>query len=62
MNEKQQKINHKKINHIMAGETRFKISYSDNEKLTETEVYPIYNWGFDPKLPESPPHAGKPEK
>jgi hypothetical protein len=62
MKEKQQEINHNKINHIMAGETRFKISYANNEELAETEIYPIYNWGFDPKLPENSPHAGQPEK
>ena len=46
----------------MAGETRFKISYANNEELAETEIYPIYNWGRDPKMSESAPHTGKPEK
>jgi hypothetical protein len=56
------KIHHHKINHIMAGETRFKLT----KKGTNSAYQDIqYNWGGTPKAPlpfETSPHSGKFEK
>lgn len=55
------KIRHHKINHIMAGETRFKLT----KKGTNSDYHDIqYNWG-GVKFPlpaETSPHAGRQEK
>ncbi len=52
------KIHHNKVNHIMAGESRFKIK-KDNKTSNILDIQ--YNWGQ--KFPtETSPHAGRQEK
>ena len=52
------KIHHNKVNHIMAGETRFKI----RKDIKTSNILDIqYNWG-DKFLGETSPHSGEVEK
>lgn len=56
-----QDINHNVVNHILAGETRFTI-HKEKVETQNTKKYKIsYNWGTDPKIPESN-HGANPEK
>ena len=67
MADNQSTLNHKKVNHILAGETRFTlrknsdkndsmdINYKGDQKLDI-----LYNW--EQKQAESPPHGGFIEK
>ena len=52
------KISHNKVNHIMAGETRFKITKAEKSgNILDIQ----YNWGI--KFPsETAPHGGQFEK
>ena len=59
MENNDQKVQHNKVNHIMAGETRFKITNPEIQESDDLEIEIVYNWG---KLTsgESSPHAGRP--
>jgi hypothetical protein len=60
MENKNKITDHKKVNHIMAGETRFNISFPDPQDNDDLDIQVVYNWG---KIPfETSPHAGKQEK